>query len=631
MALTDFKNKYHLLLNKQQEMAVETVTGPVLLLAVPGSGKTTTLISRIGYMIEECNIQPDEILTMTYTVAAARDMKQRFVAVFGDTHAQNLEFRTINGVCSKIIRQYEYMYGRTAFDVVSQDQQAAIAGAAYRKICKDFANEGTIQAILLKVAFIKNSMLSKEERRKICVEGIRHFDLVYEEYNRILVENKLMDYDDQLRYAYSILCRFRPVLSKVQQRFKYVCVDEAQDTSKIQHEIIRLLISHTQNLFMVGDEDQSIYGFRAAYPQALMDFDKIYPNAKILLLEQNFRSTPQITSVADQFIRQNRERHPKTIQPVRGSGLPINYLYATSRKDQFDQLVTFARFCKTETAILYRNNDSAIPLIDQLDREGIPFRCRGLDSLFFVNRVVKDICDMLRFSLNPYDSEVFKRIYYKLNCGISKEMAATAIEISANSKQPILKCLCDFVVKSKYTRSMCKYRIQDFKMISRMRADTAISHIWTEWYKTYHKEHPGSSEKIETLKLLGLFQKTPNDFLNRMDELKEIICQGTMSQDCPLILSTIHSSKGLEYDRVILIDVIDGIFPQKPNSPNVTMSKEDLSELEEDRRLFYVGLTRAKNELMIVRFTPKDLLDDLTSCFTSYVLAIQKRQGKKQN
>ena len=166
-----------------------------------GSGKTTTLVSRIGYMIYECNISPRSILTMTYTVAAARDMKQRFVSVFGDQFADQLEFRTINGVCSKIIRMYENMYGRTAFDVVSSAQQSAIVGSVYRSLEKNYANEGTIQAILLKIAYAKNSMLTKEQREKIEIEGISEFEPIFDAYNQILVERHLMDYDDQLRYA----------------------------------------------------------------------------------------------------------------------------------------------------------------------------------------------------------------------------------------------------------------------------------------------------------------------------------------------------------------------------------------------------------------------------------------------
>lgn len=622
----EFQKIYKVRLNDQQKAAVLKTDGPVLLLAVPGSGKTTTLISRLGYMIKVCGIPPEQILTMTYTVAAAQDMKQRFVSVFGEEDSKQMEFRTINGVCSKIIRAYEYMYGRTAFDIVSANQQAAIAGASYRKVCHEFATEGITQAILLKIAFVKNSMLSEKERDKLTVDGVPQFGEVYKEYNRILTENQLMDYDDQLRFAYSILRRYPDILQKVQKRFRYVCVDEAQDTSKIQHRIIQTLAWHTKNLFMVGDEDQSIYGFRAAYPEALMNFEQTYPNATVLLLEQNFRSTPEITTVADRFIRQNKARHDKSIQATRKSGLPIGSFYATSRKDQYEQLVAFARTCKTQTAILYRNNESAIPLIDQLDREGIPFRCRGMDSLFFVNRVVRDLCDMLRLSINPWDAEAFERVYYKLGAGISKETAKFGLAESKRSGRPILACIKDMVSISKYTRKMCQVRDNDLRFVRAMRADTALQYIWAEWYKEYNKDHPGSSEKFGTLKLLGAFQKDPQGLLERLDELDEIISRGTMDMDCPVILSTIHSSKGLEYDRVILIDVIDGIFPQKVPTLGKTMAKEDINELEEDRRLFYVGLTRAKDELIIVRFTPKDLLSELTSCFTNHVFSTQKLQ-----
>ena len=624
MGLSKFEAKYHIKLNDQQKNAVETVSGPVLLLAVPGSGKTTTLVSRIGYMIYECNISPRSILTMTYTVAAARDMKQRFVSVFGDQFADQLEFRTINGVCSKIIRMYENMYGRTAFDVVSSAQQSAIVGSVYRSLEKSYANEGTIQAILLKIAYAKNSMLTKEQREKIEIEGISEFEPIFDAYNQILVERHLMDYDDQLRYAFSILRQYPQVLSNLQKRFRYFCVDEAQDTSKIQHFIIRLLSAHTQNLFMVGDEDQSIYAFRAAYPEALMEFKTVYPNSKVLLLERNYRSTPQITSVADSFIRQNKSRYDKTIQATRQNGKMIGSILAKSRKDQYEQIVSFARACKTQTAILYRNNDSAIPLIDQFDREGIPYRSRGLDSLFFTNRLVRDICDFLRYAINPYDTEAFKRIYYKMSAGISKSHVERAINLSRTRSMPVLAILANDDDIPKYTRKMCKERIADFDCISKLKADSAIRYVWSTWYRKYDEDHPGHADKIEILKMIGSFQDTPAKFLERMDELNEIIQRGTMEKDCPIILSTIHSSKGLEYERVILIDVLDGLFPQKVPDPKEKMQGEDLAELEEDRRLFYVAMTRAKDELLIVRFKTNDLISDMSSCFTDYVFSAQK-------
>ena len=624
MTFQELKSKYGLRLNGQQERAVCTIDGPVLLLAVPGSGKTTTLVSRIGNMIYGRGIDPQRILTMTYTVAAAQDMRQRFVSIFGNSLSDQLEFRTINGVCAKIIREYETRYDRTAFALVSPDAQAEIVSDIYRQQTRQFASENIVQAVLLQICYAKNNMTPKAEREQIKLDGKIAFEPIYAAYNRLLVDNKWMDYDDQLRYAWRLLRQYPDILDAFQTRFPYICVDEAQDTSKIQHYIIRMLAGKTRNLFLVGDEDQSIYGFRAAYPAALMEFDRVYPDAKVLLLEQNYRSTPQITAVADLFIRANKKRHKKTIRPTRRSGLPVGAMQAQDRQDQYDQLVSLARTCRSQTAILYRNNHSAIPLIDQLDREGIPFRCRGMDSLFFTSPVVQDIMDFMAFAVNPLDCDVFERIYYKLGAGISKEKMQFAAAESRVAGEPPLKILAADNDLSKYVRSVCQNRLYDFRYMSRMRADTAIAYAVEEWYGAYCKERKAGMDKIETLKLLGRFQQTPAHLLDRMGELNDLIRQGTMDADSPLILSTIHSSKGLEYDRVILIDVIDGVFPQKVPGGREAMNREDWEALEEDRRLFYVGMTRAKDELLLVRFTPQDGAAELTSQFCSRVFGLQQ-------
>ena len=277
MEFSQWKERYSLSLDGQQEQAVQAVDGPVLLLAVPGSGKTTVLVSRVGYLCLARGIPPEQILTMTYTVAAARDMRTRFTALFGEQAAQRLEFRTINGVCSQIIRTYERRLGRTAFTLLEDaGQRGALLGELYRAQTGEFAAESTVKALMTAVTYAKNQMLTGEELAQVQVEGVE-FSKIFRDYEQALRQSRRMDYDDQMVYALRILRQHPRILEEFQGRFRYFCVDEAQDTSRIQHRIIRLLAGQSQNLFLVGDEDQSIYGFRAADPSALVRFPEEWP------------------------------------------------------------------------------------------------------------------------------------------------------------------------------------------------------------------------------------------------------------------------------------------------------------------------------------------------------------------
>ena len=298
-----------IVLNPQQSEAVKTVNGPVLLLAVPGSGKTTVLVLRLGYMITNCGIDPENILTVTYTVAATRDMARRFAGFFGEELASRLEFRTINGICAKIIGYYSRVLGKKAFELVTDEKKTAgILTQIYQQVEQTWPTEADLRNVRTLITYIKNQMLTEKEIRELGSgkgSPLRDADCqinigqIYERYNRWLREQHLMDYDDQMVYALTILRKVPQVLAHFQDLYRYICVDEAQDTSKIQHAIIALLASRYDNLFMVGDEDQSIYGFRAAYPEALLNFEKEHRGAKILLMEQNYRSGSGIVGGSD--------------------------------------------------------------------------------------------------------------------------------------------------------------------------------------------------------------------------------------------------------------------------------------------------------------------------------------------
>ena len=400
MEWKEFETTFPVQLNQQQREAVQSTEGPVLLLAVPGSGKTTVLVTRLGYMIYCKNIRPESILTVTYTVAATKDMSRRFADRFGAEMAERLEFLTINGICARIIQYYGRRIGKTPFELVKDEKTTT--GMLIR-ICQEYGmgypTESDLKNVRTLITYVKNMMLNEEELQKLEEESDIRIAGIYHEYCRQMREQKLMDYDDQMLYAYNMLRKDPEVLAYFQNRYPYICVDEAQDTSKIQHAIIALLAAGTGNLFMVGDEDQSIYGFRAAYPEALLSFEKNHPGAKVLLMEENFRSNAKIVEAADKFIQKNTLRHEKHMRAAREAGPDIREISLKSRKAQYVYLMKAAQEC-TETAVLYRDNECAIPLIDLLERKNIPYRMRNAELSFFTHRTVLDVQNIIRFAMD---------------------------------------------------------------------------------------------------------------------------------------------------------------------------------------------------------------------------------------
>ena len=346
MTWAEFTSRFPIQLNQQQESAVQSVEGPVLLLAVPGSGKTTVLVTRLGYMIFCKGIAPERILTVTYTVAATKDMAERFACRFGAEMAGRLEFRTINGICARVIQYCSWKSGRTAFSLLTDEKRiAAMLAGIYQRIEHSYPTESDLQNVRTLITFIKNRMLGEEEIRALEKDAEIQLLRIYKAYNAELREHQLMDYDDQMVYAYTMLQRFPWLREHFQQQYPYICVDEAQDTSKIQHAIIALLASRTENLFMVGDEDQSIYGFRAAYPDALLEFEQHHPGARVLLMEENFRSDASIVRAADRFIQKNTLRHEKHMQPARPKQREIREIPLANRKAQYSYLLKVAEGC----------------------------------------------------------------------------------------------------------------------------------------------------------------------------------------------------------------------------------------------------------------------------------------------
>ena len=597
MTRSEFGRKYTSQLNPQQLEAVHAVGGAVLLLAVPGSGKTTVLVTRLGYMLCCCGISPDAILTMTYTKAATKEMQKRFVRLFDQDCPQVPEIRTINGVSSKIIDFYTRTHGSgSAFTVVENEGELAkIVSDLYRELSGEFATQSVIKELRKGIAYVKNMMLGKEDLGELDT-GFDQFPELYVQYNLALRQRRWMDYDDQMIYAKTILENYPDILAHFQDAFPYICVDEAQDTSKIQHAIIQLLARKTGNLFMVGDEDQSIYGFRAAYPDALMQFEQTYPKARVLLMEENYRSTPEILHLANGFIRKNTDRRPKTVRPTRVSGANVHLISAADRTAQYAWLLDMAAHCDGRTAVLYRNNDSALPLIDLMERQGLPFRCRQMDDTFFTHRLVADLLDIIAFANDRRNTEAFLRIYYKIGCGITKKAAEYACEACQRSGKTVLEELLTFSPLSQYARDSAAGLMDLLPQLLEETAARGLKRIWTELrYKDYVEQQQLDGNKFEILTLLAEREADLNTLVARLDYLRMLVSVPPDPSSEGLILSTVHSSKGLEYETVYLLDVLDGILPAvtEPKGP------EEERRYQEERRLFYVAMTRAKDHLYL--------------------------------
>lgn len=590
--MENFFEKLPIDLNDSQKSAVEYNGRTALLLAVPGGGKTTVLTARIGYMILELGVRPESILVLTYTVAAAADMKRRFAKFFGDELAGHAEFRTINGIAQKIIMEYERQSGRKAFSVLSDEKKKArILADIYRELNPgyEYPSENAIGELETAISYAKNMNLDTDEIKKQKYYGADLYS-AFERYNEILIQNRLMDYNDQMVYALKILKKYPSVLRAFTSKYKNILVDEAQDTSFIQHEIIVLLAQNADKIFMVGDEDQSIYAFRGAYPDALTEFEKRYSGARVFKMETNFRSVPTIVERAESFIIKNKLRHAKRLISSRKEDGGFEIINAKSRYDQFLYLAHEAEICTVRTGVLYRDNDSALPLIDILLRENIPFSCRRTDTSFFTNKTVLDIISILKLILNPCDGKSFKRVYYKLNMYVKKEDAMNAVRTADGGD--IFKTL----LKTGDLNYETRKRISAFARLCeslkfRSAGDAVSSIIYGSGYSEYIKNSPAEKNKAEILMMLSKREKSIGELIERLRFLKKYIDAGFENKS-PFWISTIHSSKGLEYDNVFLIDVFDGILPAET---------ESYKDYEEERRLFYVGITRARNNLTVFK------------------------------
>ena len=624
-----FKEQYHISLNKQQERALQAVEGSNLLLAVPGSGKTTVLVARLGYMVLNKNIAPESILAITYNNSAADEMQERFGSLFGESIGGKIEFRTINRLSRSIYVDYCHRKRQRKKIHIEEWERKKLIRNIFKEYNDKYASENDLQELSTAITYIKNMMMSEEQILEI-EEDYPHLSKMYFAYQSALEKQYQMDFDDQMVYALRILREDSDTLNALRQRYRYICVDEAQDTSRIQHEIIRLLASGN-NLFMVGDEDQSIYGFRAAYPKALLNFRYDYLNPYILRMERNYRSTNQIVEKAQTFISQNKGRYEKNMTAERGDGEDVSLISVASREAQYMYLLDVAKTAKTETAFLYRDNESAIVLVDLFLRNNIQFKLRKPEMNFFEVHIVKDIVAFLSLAMNNHDARQLDQICNKGILYLKEKQRYWAIQNCQKKHISVFDAIDEQMqyVGPRYRNQSSQFR-NIITKVSKASPVEAISILLESGYETYLRKKHFDTGKIEVLQILAKQESTIEGFLNRLHDLKRLLKQGfTSEHESPIILSTIHSSKGLEYDTVYMVDVYEGRFPS--SRPNIfSRSKDSADGEQEERRLFYVGITRAKNKLHLFEIKEKSssYIDELFP--ETKMLRLQREEEKQR-
>ncbi len=602
-------------LSVEQKQAIKHVEGPALILAVPGAGKTTVLIHRTVNLILNHKVSPERILSITFSRASAKDMKERFNNIYSDISSIPVQFSTIHSFCFSLIREYAYI-NKIKLTLIEDEKNQLNKYSLIKKIYfeqnQEYITEEKLESLLNSIGYIKNMMLTVDEFLKSNKTDIDNFKSIYNAYEKYKRDNNLIDFDDMLTTTLEILGDNKYILEKYRTKYDFIQVDEGQDTSKVQMEIIKLLANPKNNLFIVADDDQSIYGFRGAYPKALLSFNKTFPNGKIFFMEQNYRSSKNIVSVCNQFIKKNTLRYNKNISTNNNFIEPINIIKVNSITEQYNYLIEDLKNRElSKCCILYRNNLSSIGLIEFFERNKIPFYMRDIKVKFFNHWLIQDIINFIIFSQDTSNMSIYENIYYKKKGYISKKQINYAKTLNYNLS--VFDRIMDFPGISNFYKSILKELKHDFKKLSKMSPSNAISFIQYDLeYEKYLKENSMkfgyTYDVLKTtmyyLKIIANNTNTLSELLNRLKYL-EYLCKNSRNTKEAVTFSTVHSSKGLEFDRVYMIDLVDGDFPSISSIEAAEKGKYEL--IEEERRLFYVGMSRAKYHLSLI--TPNNIAE----------------------
>ena len=432
-------------LNDVQRQAVLHTDGPLLLLASPGSGKTTTLNMKIGYLLLEKKVRADRIMAITFSKASARDMSERFDRFFSGLTNEKVHFSTIHSFAFQVVREYlrkknqdfQLIEGQVPQDEWKKGWDGPEVPLHKKFILKKIYEDtnGTqmtddeMDELMTYISFVKNRMASGKELDKITCT-VKNAVSIYQAYERFKKNHSaqlLLDFDDMLTYCYQYLLDDAAILSKYQEKFEYLLTDESQDNSLVQHEIVKLLSQPQNNLCVVADDDQSIFMWRGSDVTKLLQFEKEYPGATVMTMSQNYRSSQEIVQASNQFIKRNQNRYPKEMFTANSSDQPVAIKTMHHYEDQLKYVTEEIKKSgvSEEVAVLYRNNASAVPLADKLDKAGVHFYMKDIDPKFFKHWIVEDMLNFMRFSYNDRRIDILERIHMKFNAYISKRQTPT--------------------------------------------------------------------------------------------------------------------------------------------------------------------------------------------------------------
>lgn len=597
-------------LTEKQKAVVNHTAGPALVLSCAGSGKTTVNIIKCANLVLEHGVNPSNILSVTFSKAAALEMEARFAKLFGNLIERPVKFSTIHALAYRIVNEFA-IKNRIKLTVIEGDTATINKQVLLKELNLKYNNErindDKLDELLAAISYCKNMLLSPTEIKGIN-KTVPNFSSIFDEYESYKRKNNLVDFDDMLTLCNQYLKEDSVLLNKYRTHFQYIIVDEAQDTSKVQYEIIEKLAYPRNNLTLIGDDDQAIYGFRGAFPDYLLNFPKKYTKGKIFYLDENFRSTRCIVEHAGALIKNNNKRYIKDIQTNNPIGHPIQLIELASIEDQHDYILKSLqeKSDNSQVSILYRNNISSIPLIDMIDREGITFYLRDFDESFFNHWVTADVLAYLNVALDRKDIASYKRIYFKTGHYINK----SAIEFAEKNitTKTIFESLLEFYKNDGRMLSSVTLLINLFNSLKQMRPSTAVDYIssymgYDEYLDKNGEKQGYSLDNLRnisgTLKQIAAGTSSIQEFFQRLHQLKDSMSKGKFNKHkSNVIFSTIHSAKGLEFDEVYLIDLIDDVFPNR--SAIKDYEDGNTNALEEERRVYYVAVTRAKSKLTLI-------------------------------
>jgi DNA helicase-2/ATP-dependent DNA helicase PcrA len=617
-------------LNPAQREAVETINGPVLILAGPGSGKTRVITSRVAYLIKVCGVSPRRIMAVTFTNKAAREMGERLNHLVSGS-VGDLTIGTFHAICARILRRDGKAIGvNSSFIIYDAEDQISLIKRSLQAVGLD-PKQYAPRAIQSAITAAKSRLLTPadylQHSRSYFDEVVQR---VYEHYQQQLTESNALDFDDLLLKVVQLFRHDPQILSRYQSRYLHIQVDEFQDTNLVQYELIKQLAGKYRNVCVVGDPDQSIYSWRFADLRNILNFEKDYPEAKVVLLEQNYRSTKMILETASHIISANQLRKPKDLWTDRESGVPATVIetYTEQEEAQFvvnevEQLVNQGEFRRGDCAIMYRTNAQSRVLEEAFIRYGVPYKLVA-GTRFYERREIKDVIAYLRLIQNPYDSVSLARIINVPQRGIGQRSLSElsqwarssglseywALQMVSGQKKREGEHLPPF--SARITRTLTSFFEMMEELIARNRelnlVDLFDLVVEKTGYRGYILSGLDGEERWENVLELRTVTQDYRD-LKPTDSLAAFLEGVTLVSDVDgldegvdsVTLITLHQAKGLEFPVVFIVGMEDGVLPH-------IRSFDNPEQMEEERRLCYVGVTRAKQRVYLVRAFRRSLM-----------------------